>query len=81
MKGKHAGDFQVSMTLDPINSQDLKDETWLDYVSCSPFRGPVARIAAAHAALEHDTGPTARVLRRKTAAGKPRSRGRRAAYS
>ena len=24
----------------------------LDYVSCSPFRVPVARLAAAHAALE-----------------------------
>lgn len=27
-------------------------ETGLDYVSCSPFRVPVARLAAAHAALE-----------------------------
>lgn len=25
----------------------------LDYVSCSPFRVPIARLAAAHAALEH----------------------------
>jgi pyruvate,orthophosphate dikinase len=25
----------------------------LDYVSCSPYRVPVARLAAAHAALEH----------------------------
>jgi len=25
----------------------------LDYVSCSPFRVPVARLAAAHAALDH----------------------------
>jgi pyruvate,orthophosphate dikinase len=25
----------------------------LDYVSCSPFRVPVARLAAAHAALKH----------------------------
>ncbi|HEX9129870.1 MAG TPA: putative PEP-binding protein [Gemmatimonadaceae bacterium] len=24
----------------------------LDYVSCSPFRVPIARLAAAHAALE-----------------------------
>ena len=29
----------------------------LDYVSCSPYRVPIARLAAAHAALEH---PTAR---------------------
>ena len=27
----------------------------LDYVSCSPFRVPIARLAAAHAALEHST--------------------------
>jgi pyruvate, orthophosphate dikinase len=27
------------------------DEVGLDYVSCSPFRVPVARLAAAHAAL------------------------------
>jgi pyruvate,orthophosphate dikinase len=26
-------------------------QTGLDYVSCSPFRVPVARLAAAHAAL------------------------------
>ena len=26
----------------------------LDYVSCSPFRVPIARLAAAQAALEHD---------------------------
>jgi len=25
----------------------------LNYVSCSPFRVPVARLAAAHAALDH----------------------------
>jgi pyruvate,orthophosphate dikinase len=28
-------------------------ETGLDYVSCSPFRVPVARLAAAHATLHH----------------------------
>jgi len=26
----------------------------LDYVSCSPFRVPIARLAAAHAALQAD---------------------------
>ena len=31
----------------------------LDYVSCSPFRVPVARLAAAHAAL-HEAKKTAR---------------------
>ena len=25
----------------------------LDYVSCSPFRVPIARLAAAHASLKH----------------------------
>ena len=28
-------------------------EIGLDYVSCSPFRVPVARLAAAHAAMRH----------------------------
>jgi pyruvate,orthophosphate dikinase len=28
----------------------------LDYVSCSPYRVPVARLAAAHAALESTDG-------------------------
>ena len=28
----------------------------LDYVSCSPFRVPIARLAAAHAALEEEAG-------------------------
>ena len=27
------------------------DEVGLDYVSCSPYRVPIARLAAAHAAL------------------------------
>jgi len=27
------------------------DRLGLDYVSCSPFRVPIARLAAAHAAL------------------------------
>jgi pyruvate,orthophosphate dikinase len=26
----------------------------MDYVSCSPFRVPVARLSAAHAALQED---------------------------
>jgi len=28
----------------------------MDYVSCSPYRVPIARLAAAHAALEEETG-------------------------
>jgi pyruvate, orthophosphate dikinase len=40
--GEHGGD---------PDSIAFCDEVGLDYVSCSPFRVPVARIAAAHAAL------------------------------
>ena len=32
----------------------------LDYVSCSPFRVPVARLAAAHAALRDGRAPARR---------------------
>jgi len=32
----------------------------LHYVSCSPYRVPVARLAAAHAALEDKSGAKAR---------------------
>jgi len=41
--GEHGGD--------PA-SIDFCEEAGLDYVSCSPFRVPVARLAAAHAALK-----------------------------
>jgi pyruvate, orthophosphate dikinase len=34
-------------------------EIGLDYVSCSPYRVPLARLAAAHAALGSDEGPGA----------------------
>jgi pyruvate,orthophosphate dikinase len=43
--GEHGGD--------PA-SIDFCHEAGLDYVSCSPFRVPVARLAAAQAALAHD---------------------------
>lgn len=42
--GEHGGDPQ---------SIDLCHRLNLDYVSCSPFRVPIARLAAAHAALCH----------------------------
>ena len=42
--GEHGGDPR---------SIDLCHRLGLDYVSCSPFRVPVARLAAAHAALAH----------------------------
>ncbi len=41
--GEHGGDPR---------SIDFCHRTGLDYVSCSPFRVPVARLAAAHAALD-----------------------------
>jgi pyruvate,orthophosphate dikinase len=43
--GEHGGDPQ---------SIAFCHRTGLDYVSCSPFRIPVARLAAAHAALQAD---------------------------
>ena len=42
--GEHGGDPR---------SIDLCHRLGLDYVSCSPFRVPVARLAAAHATLTH----------------------------
>jgi pyruvate,orthophosphate dikinase len=41
----------------------------LDYVSCSPYRVPIARLAAAQAAIEG--AKTAKVLKTLTKAGKP----------
>jgi pyruvate,orthophosphate dikinase len=44
--GEHGGD---------PSSIDFCHRTGLDYVSCSPFRVPVARLAAAHAALRRNS--------------------------
>jgi pyruvate,orthophosphate dikinase len=44
--GEHGGD--------PA-SIEFCERAGLDYVSCSPFRVPVARLAAAQAVLQHDT--------------------------
>jgi len=44
MCGEHAGDPK---------SIDFCEEVALDYVSCSAFRIPVARLAAAQASLRH----------------------------
>jgi pyruvate,orthophosphate dikinase len=49
--GEHGGDPR---------SIDLCHRLGLDYVSCSPYRVPVARLAAAHAALAHDGKKVAR---------------------
>jgi pyruvate,orthophosphate dikinase len=48
--GEHGGD--------PPSVQFFH-EIGLDYVSCSPYRVPIARLAAAHAALGGDEGPGA----------------------
>ena len=42
--GEHGGDPK---------SIEFFDEVGLDYVSCSPYRVPVARLAAAQAAVKH----------------------------
>jgi pyruvate,orthophosphate dikinase len=42
--GEHGGD---------PDSIDFCHRIGLDYVSCSPFRVPIARLAAAHATIEH----------------------------
>jgi pyruvate,orthophosphate dikinase len=42
--GEHGGD---------PTSIEFFHQAWLDYVSCSPFRVPIARIAAAQAAIKH----------------------------
>ena len=48
--GEHGGDPR---------SVEFCDELGLDYVSCSPYRVPIARLAAAHAALEQHVAPPA----------------------
>jgi pyruvate,orthophosphate dikinase len=45
--GEHGGDPE---------SIAFCDRSGLDYVSCSPFRVPIARLAAAQAALDARTG-------------------------
>jgi len=45
--GEHGGDPQ---------SIDFFERAGLDYVSCSPFRVPIARLAAAQAALRARAG-------------------------
>jgi pyruvate,orthophosphate dikinase len=42
--GEHGGD---------PTSIDFFHRAWLDYVSCSPYRVPIARLAAAQAAIAH----------------------------
>jgi pyruvate, orthophosphate dikinase len=67
--GEHGGD---------ADSIDFFDRAGLDYVSCSPYRVPVARLAAARATLarESEGAATARpavAARRPKAARKPKA--------
>jgi pyruvate, orthophosphate dikinase len=53
--GEHGGD---------PSSVEFCHELGLDYVSCSPFRVPIARLAAAQAALQEAAGKAGRQLRK-----------------
>jgi len=59
--GEHGGD---------PSSVEFCHMVGLDYVSCSPFRVPVARLAAAHAAINHGLPGSLTGRARKTAAKK-----------
>jgi pyruvate,orthophosphate dikinase len=48
--GEHGGDPKSIAFFDSVG---------LDYVSCSPYRVPIARLAAAQASIEARTGSTA----------------------
>jgi pyruvate,orthophosphate dikinase len=65
--GEHGGD--------PPTVQFCHD-IGIDYVSCSPFRIPIARLAAAHAELRERETLSARKARRASANGRPRNRPR-----
>jgi len=56
------------------SSVEFCHQLGLEYVSCSPFRVPIARLAAAQAALT-DTTPTGK--RRRTSTGRRRSRAKK----
>ncbi len=66
--GEHGGD---------PSSVEFCHQIGLDYVSCSPYRVPIARLAAAHAALNEDTAPkTATAAAKRAARTASRSRRR-----
>jgi pyruvate,orthophosphate dikinase len=66
--GEHGGDPK---------SVKLCHRMGLDYVSCSPFRVPVARLAAAQAALETEGAPRSARPRRSKPRRAVRARGSR----
>ncbi len=47
--------------------REIKEEVGLDYVSCSPYRVPIARLAAAQAALMEKKGGAKTPDRREAA--------------
>jgi pyruvate, orthophosphate dikinase len=59
--GEHGGDPE---------SIDLFYEVGLDYVSCSPFRVPIARLAAAQAVIAHRPAPAPASRTKKAPAAK-----------
>jgi pyruvate, orthophosphate dikinase len=63
--GEHGGDPK---------SIDFCERAALDYVSCSPFRVPIARLAAAHAVL--NLRKAAAAAKKPTAKSKPRAKSR-----
>jgi pyruvate, orthophosphate dikinase len=68
--GEHGGDPR---------SVEFFHRAGLDYVSCSPYRVPIARLAAAQAAIREKRAATAPVRTRKRAAGpKPKAAGKAA---
>jgi len=60
--GEHGGD---------ANSVKFCHRVGMNYVSCSPFRVPIARLAAAHAVLEEKAAAACCKICCKTKASKP----------
>ena len=67
--GEHGGDPESILTF---------AQAGLDYVSCSPFRVPIARLAAAQAVLSGHTAARSADRKAKAAGGKAKSAGGKA---
>ena len=63
--GEHGGD---------PSSVEFCDEIGLDYVSCSPYRLPIARLAAAQAVLKVKKAPAKKAVKKPAKAKKARAR-------
>jgi pyruvate,orthophosphate dikinase len=68
--GEHGGD---------PDSITFCHEIGLDYVSCSPYRVPIARLAAAHATVEEKRARAKARARKRKAASKRKATGKRKA--